>query len=97
MIASTTVAARMYPTAITGTNAAANRPIHLIPPRITTPATTAITTPATRGSSRNVPCSASATEFACDMFPIPNAAIAVATAKNSPRNFPTGPPTPSRR
>ena len=68
-----------------------------MPPRITAPASTAITTPVIVGLTPNELRSASATELLCTMLPMPNAAMAANRANSHPSVRPSRPPTPRDR
>ncbi|OQB90344.1 MAG: hypothetical protein BWX84_01960 [Verrucomicrobia bacterium ADurb.Bin118] len=57
-----------------------------MPPRITTPVKTTSPMPVSHGGVWNVACSASATELACTMLPMPNAASAVNRANTLPNH-----------
>ena len=73
-----------------GTKKPVNRPIDLMPPRITAPAATAMTRPLTQCLMPKEPFKASATELDCTMLPMPNAATAANRANSHPRILPSG-------
>src|SRR5438046_10146537 len=70
-----------------GTSASHTFAIDLIPPRITKAVSTAITMPVIHGATRNVSFTIAEMEFACTMFPMPNAETAVKIAKITPSHF----------
>src|SRR2546426_12232958 len=67
-----------------GTSHSHTRAIDLIPPRMTMAVQAVMTTPVVQGLTRNVSSTIDEIEFACTMFPIPNAATAVRAANTVP-------------
>ena len=70
-----------------GTSASHTLAIDLIPPRITKAVSTAIAMPVIHGATRNVSFTIAEMEFACTIFPMPNADTAVRMAKITPSHF----------
>jgi|SRR5438132_3444076 len=70
-----------------GTSPSQTLAIDLIPPRITKAVSTAITMPVSHGVMRNVSFTIEEMEFACTIFPMPNAETAVRMAKMTPSHF----------
>ena len=74
-----------------GTSVAATAAMRLMPPSMTTPASTAINAPLIHVGMLNDASMASATLFDCTRLPIPNDAIPANAAKVTPSHFSPSP------
>jgi len=70
-----------------GTRASHTLAIDLIPPRMTTPTSTVMTSPVSQAGSPTTSLANAATEFDCTMLPMPKAAMAVNAANSMPAHF----------